>query len=82
MKTLEALVLAVKFHHEDNPLFAWAISNVVCHRDAKDNIYPRKESPENKIDPLISILMALNRALADIGEESPYEDRGLIYIDA
>ena len=82
LKTLEALVLAMKFHHEDNPLLTWAISNVVCHRDVKDNIYPRKEKPEDKIDPVISILMALNRALADIGEESPYEDRGLIYIDA
>jgi phage terminase large subunit-like protein len=33
--------------------------NVVCHRDHKDNIYPNKEKPENKIDGVIALIMAL-----------------------
>ena len=41
----------------------WMISNVVCHRDAKDNIYPRKEFEQNKIDIVVACLMALNRAM-------------------
>jgi phage terminase large subunit-like protein len=63
MKQLEALVLLGRLHHDGNPALRWMVSNVVCHRDAKDNIYPRKERPENKIDGVVAALMALNRAL-------------------
>jgi phage terminase large subunit-like protein len=38
------------------------VSNVVCHTDAKENIYPRKERPENKIDGVIAAITALGRA--------------------
>jgi len=64
MKTLEALVLAGKLTHDDNPVMNWMISNVVCHRDSKDNIYPRKERDENKIDGPIAAIMALGRWIA------------------
>ena len=40
----------------------WLTSNVVAHLDAKDNIYPRKERPENKIDGIVALIMALARA--------------------
>jgi phage terminase large subunit-like protein len=36
---------------------------VVAHLDAKDNIYPRKERPENKIDGIVALIMALSRAI-------------------
>ncbi len=39
------------------------VSNVVAHLDNKDNIYPRKERPENKIDGVVALIMALGRAL-------------------
>lgn len=63
MKELEELVTAKRFHHNGDPVLAWAISNVVCHRDAKDNIYPRKEGADKKIDPAIALIMALSRAM-------------------
>ena len=63
MKELEALVLQKRLHHDGNPVMRWMISNTVCHRDAKDNIYPRKASEENKIDGVVATVMALNRAL-------------------
>jgi phage terminase large subunit-like protein len=44
---------------------------VVCHTDAKDNIYPRKERPENKIDGVVAALTALNRQMAN---QSDYVD--------
>ena len=59
MKQLEALVLQGKLVHDGNPAMSWMISNVVCHRDAKDNIYPRKERNENKIDGAVALIMAL-----------------------
>jgi phage terminase large subunit-like protein len=61
MKELEALVYDGRFHHDGDPVLGWMISNVVCHRDAKDNIFPRKEREENKIDGVIAILVALKR---------------------
>ena len=70
MKTLEALVLERKFAHGGDPVLTWMVSNVVCHRDQKDNIYPRKERAENKIDGVVALLMALNRALLG-GDSSP-----------
>lgn len=71
MKELESLVYDGKFHHDGNPVLTWMISNVVCHRDAKDNIYPRKENPQNKIDGVVAIIMAMKRAL--VPSEAAYE---------
>jgi phage terminase large subunit-like protein len=64
MKQLEALVLQRKITHDGNPVMTWMVSNVVCHRDAKDNIYPRKERDENKIDGPVATIMPLGRCLA------------------
>jgi len=79
MKQLEALVLSGRFHHDGDPVLAWMASNVVCHTDVKDNIYPRKERPENKIDGVVALIMALGRALAGpIASESIYETQDLM----
>jgi phage terminase large subunit-like protein len=63
MKTLEALVLQGKLIHDGDPVLGWMASNVVAHLDAKDNIYPRKERPENKIDGIVALIMGLSRAI-------------------
>ena len=63
MKMLEALVLQGKLEHDGSPVMTWMVSNVVCHLDAKDNIYPRKERPENKIDGVVSVIMGIGRAM-------------------
>lgn len=73
MKELEALVLLRRLHHDGNPVLAWCIANVVCHTDAKDNIYPRKERPENKIDGAVALIMALGSALSEESDELAYE---------
>lgn len=65
MKKISELVLQKKFHHNGDPVLAWMVSNVVCHRDAKDNIYPRKpegQEAKKKIDGVIAMIMALGRA--------------------
>lgn len=71
MKTLEALVLQEKLIHDGDPVLGWMASNVVAHLDAKDNIYPRKERPEQKIDGAVALIMAIGRAFA------PQEDEGV-----
>jgi phage terminase large subunit-like protein len=80
MKEFEALVLAKRLHHDGDPVMRWMVSNVVCHRDAKDNIYPRKESPEKKIDGPVSAFMALNRSMLAPLVSHPYESRGLLML--
>lgn len=71
MKELEALVLRRKFFHNGDPILAWMVSNVVCHRDQKGNIYPRKEREENKIDGVVALIMALGRMMAGSASEHP-----------
>ena len=63
MKNLEALVLQQKLLHSGDPHLTWMMSNVVCHTDAKENIYPRKDAAENKIDGVVALIMALGRAM-------------------
>jgi phage terminase large subunit-like protein len=77
VKTLEALVLQGKLAHDGDPVLTWMASNVVAHLDAKDNIYPRKERPENKIDGIVALIMALARALLRRSAESSIYDQGV-----
>ncbi|MBD1602338.1 terminase large subunit [Pseudomonas typographi] len=64
MKELEALTLRRVLAHGDCPILTWMASNVVAKLDVKDNIYPNKERPENKIDGIVGLIMAINRVLA------------------
>ena len=64
MYELEAAVSGGRFHYDDNPILTWMMSNVVAKIDAKDNIYPRKQKPENKIDGVVAVIMAIGRAMA------------------
>ena len=69
MKHLEALVLAGGIVHDGCPVLTWMASNVVAFRDAKDNVYPRKEREENKIDGIVALIMAVSRAMAPASDE-------------
>ena len=63
MKQFQALVLQQRIHYAPNPVMDWMMSNVVCHTDAKDNIYPRKEKPENKIDGVVASITCINQCI-------------------
>lgn len=63
MKESEVLILAGRLHHDGDPVLTWAVSNVVGRLDAKDNVYPRKDKPEKKIDPAVAMIMALRGAV-------------------
>jgi phage terminase large subunit-like protein len=63
MKELEAAVRAGRFHHDGNPVTTWMVSNVTAKLDAKDNIYPRKEKPNLKIDGAVAIIMGIGRLM-------------------
>jgi phage terminase large subunit-like protein len=80
MKWLEAVILAKRIHHDGNPILTWAISNVTAKEDANENVFPRKDAAENKIDPAVALIIAMGRALGDAEAPSVYEQRGLFVL--
>jgi phage terminase large subunit-like protein len=75
VKTVDALMKERRIHHDGDPVFASCIGNVVGHYDAKENVYPRKERPESKIDLAVALYMAMSRWLVrgddEVATESP-----------
>lgn len=63
MKELDSLIMSGRIIHNGDPITSWAIGNVVSRANAKDNHFPRKENEANKIDPVVSTLFALGRAM-------------------
>ena len=62
MRHLEALILDRQLVTDTNQTMRWMFSNVVCHVDAKDNVYPRRPSADRKIDGAVAAIMALGVA--------------------
>jgi phage terminase large subunit-like protein len=63
MKELENLILAGKISHGGNPVLSWMASNVVVSEDPAGNIKPDKKRSIEKIDGIVAMIMALDRAL-------------------
>lgn len=66
MKYIAALIDAdpPRFHHDGNPAFVWMMSNVEVKADHNENIFPRKQRAENKIDAAVALIVAMSRAMA------------------
>ena len=79
MKTLEALVLDQRFHFDGDPVATWAMSNVVAHLDRKGNLFPSKEQPENKIDPMSALFNAISQ-LPEGGVSSEFIDPEVFFV--
>lgn len=69
MKQVEALIRDRKLRHNGDKVMEWAMSNVVAKVDRKDNVFPNKERPENKIDPFVALCMAMGRYMAVEGND-------------
>ena len=83
MKEFDRLIRAGLIRHDGNPMMAWMMSNVVAVEDRKENVYPRKERRENKIDGPVAAIMAMALALTgEVAGPSVYETRGLIEVAA
>lgn len=63
MREAEGCLRAGKVKHNGDPVLRWAIGNVTAREDAKQQVFPRKERRENKIDPAVAFLMALAMAM-------------------
>ena len=63
MKELEAFILGKEIEFEMDPVLMWMFGNVTAQLDKKDNIFPNKDRFESKIDGVVALIMAMNRAL-------------------
>lgn len=61
MKLVRGLIDEGRIHHDGNPVLAWCIGNVTAQEDRNENVFPRKERPEKKIDGVTALLNAMNR---------------------
>ena len=77
-KTLIALTDSGKIHHNGNMVLTWCVSNTVAYTDAKDNIFPRKDRNEYKIDGTVAAIMALGRAMSTDRVEEDVITQGFI----
>lgn len=74
MREFESGLAGGRFHLEPNPCLRWMASNLVA-KYRGEQVRPDKEHAENKIDGMVGIFQALNRALA-ASEAAPYSDGG------
>lgn len=67
-KTFESKIYEGKFIHNGNPVTRWMLSNVELMRDPAGNIKPDKSKSTEKIDGIVSNVMAIGIYLWALGE--------------
>lgn len=83
MKQVAALVDAGKLAHDcgANDPMTWMMSNVTARVDAKDQVYPRKERPENKIDGPVALIMVMRLMMLPADDSTgSYLDEGELLV--
>lgn len=67
-KLLEKLVLGQQLRHGGQPVLRWNASNVAIEQDAAGNIKPSKPKSTERIDGIVAIVNALDRASRHDGD--------------
>ena len=78
-KELINFMLNCKLEHGNNPVLRWNADNAVIEQDPAGNIKPDKAKATQRIDGIVAVIMALDRAIRHAGETGPsiYETRGM-----
>ena len=80
-KELMKLTLEKKIAHAGNPPLRWMLDNVFVRQDPAGNIKMDKAKSTEKIDGAVATVMALDRAIRNLGENgSVYDERGIIIV--
>jgi phage terminase large subunit-like protein len=77
---LMRLTLARKLRHGGNPVLRWMANNMVVKQDPAGNLKPDKGKSREKIDGMVALVMALDRATRN--KETVYEERGLLTLES
>ena len=80
-KDLMRLVLEQSLRHDGHPILRWCMDNVYVRTDPAGNIKPDKEKSTEKIDGVVALIMALDRAQRSLNGGSVYDERGLLTLD-
>lgn len=63
MRWIEELLRDGRLHHDGNPVLQWCVCNIEVCPDRNENIFPRKPSPERKIDAGVAMINGASRAM-------------------
>lgn len=77
-KELEKLVRGAALRHGGHPVLRWCVANAMIEQDPAGNIKPSKRKSTERIDLLVALVMALDRASRSGGGASIYETRGVL----
>jgi phage terminase large subunit-like protein len=66
VREFERLLLGKQLHHGRDPVLRWAVSNAVVVRDPAGLQKIDKERSAAKVDPLVALVMALDRKSRDV----------------
>jgi phage terminase large subunit-like protein len=75
---LMRLTLVKRIRHGGNPVLRWMANNMVVRQDPAGNLKPDKGKSSEKIDGMVALIMALDRAVRN--GISVYENRGFVTI--
>ena len=81
-KELEKLIVSGAIGHDGNPAMNWMIGNVSVRQDPAGNMKPDKAKSSEKIDGVVSTIMALGVAIAadPDANSSIYDEQGIEFI--
>lgn len=81
MKEFERRLLLKKLHHGGNPVLRFMADNVAVRQDPAGNFKCDKAASQGKIDGIVALVMALDRATRhEPKKRSVYEDHGLLSV--
>jgi len=80
-KELEKLILSKKIVHGGNPILRWMFNNISMRTDPAGNIKIDKGKSSEKVDGLVAMVMALDRAIRNESGKSIYETQGITWIE-
>lgn len=68
MKELEKILRAGQLEHFNNPVLRWNASNVYVDYDNAENMRPNKKKSTDRIDGIVALIMACDRAVIHMGQ--------------
>ena len=81
-KSFEVAISEKRLSHDGSALMRWAVQNVRLSTDEYGNVKPNRDKSTDKIDPIVSTLMAYARAIETSVEltvkKSVYDSRGIL----
>ncbi len=78
-KELDKLIASQSIRHGKHPVLRWMAGNVAIEQDAAGNIKPSKKKSTEKIDGIVALVMALDRASRQ-SHGSVYDTEGVFVV--